>query len=238
MRWNTRSVTRLLTGAALATVVAVAVPGQPEGAAPTTWLVSFTIDDAFPEARVMSDLAIAYADYRLPLVDGDAGCIEASPESTGHLHAVFNRRVDDTRCNSNGSDRQYRLRLDSAPGACQRLWNAYGVVGVSMNEDSQGCELFYTDNPRVRVADLFKKGNPSTTPVAFLSGMFPANELNGRSYEIRMLDPVAMTAPDANTRIVEYTGQAYLFEFGNGKAKAVEAPFDLPFRMTFVRTPQ
>jgi hypothetical protein len=238
MRWNARSVTRLLTGAAVATVVAVAVPSQPQGAAPTTYLVSFTID-TFPGARVNSDLSIAYADYRLPLVDGDARCIEASPESTGHLHAVFNRRVDDdTRCNPNGSDRQYRLRLDNAPGACKRLWEAYGLRGVNMDVDLQGCELFYTDNPRVRVADLFKKGNPPTTPVAFLSGMFPANEVNGRSYEIRMLEPVAMSAPNANTRIVDYAGQAYLFEFGNGKAKAVEAPFDLPFRMTFVRTPQ
>lgn len=45
-----------------------------------------------------------------------------------------------------------------------------------------------------------------------------------------------VSAPSAVTRIVTYSGQACLFEFGNGKAKAVGAPFILPFRMTFVRT--
>jgi len=95
----------------------------------------------------------------------------------------------------------------------------------------------YTNNPRVRVADLFKKGSPSTTPVAFLAGSDPVAG-NGRSYEIRMLDAVPMALDDANTRTLTHAGQAYLFEFGNGKAKAVEAPFDLPFHMTFVRTAQ
>jgi hypothetical protein len=86
---------------------------------------------------------------------------------------------------------------------------------------ADGCELTYTNNPRVRVSDLFKKGSPSATPVAFLAG----SGANGRSYEIRMLDAVPMALDDANTRTLTHAGQAYLFEFGNGKAKAVEAPF-------------
>jgi len=235
MRWTSRSVSRLLAGALVALAITLGVPGRLLSAPQTTWLVSFTIADVASGPGASSDGKGPYTDYRWPpSPTGPAPdlCVEASPTSTGHLHAVFNRRLDDdTRCNPNGSDRQYTLRLTDAAGACSRLLAAYpdGVVA-----SGDGCELTYTNNPRVRVADLFKKGSPSTTPVAFLAGA----GINGQSYEVRMLDSAGMDAPDPNTRTVTYTGQAYLFEFGNGKAKAVEAPFDLPFSMTFVRTAQ
>lgn len=239
MRSRTFTVARPLAAVVSAFMLTLAVPSHLLGAA-QVWLVTFTIDDNFPSpggAGARSDGLGAYTDYRLLGEENPpSGCIEASPTSTGHLHAVLNRRIDDTstRCNPNGSDRQFRLRLVDAAGACSRLQLAYGASNV-ITDGNGNCDLVYTDNPRVRVADLFKKGAPSTTPVAFLTAMFQENTV---SYEIRMLDPVPMTAPDPNTRVVEYPGQAYLLEFGNGKTKAVEAPFDLPFRMTFVRTAQ
>ena len=205
----------------------------------TVWVVSFTIDDTYPNAKVTSDLVtnglpIAYPDYRLLAVPDDAGCVEAELTSGGHLHAVFNRRVDETtRCNPLGSDRQYRVRLTAAPLACGLLADAYGIGNVLLDGDN--CDLVYSDNPRVRVADLFKKGARST-PVALLSGMFPENEVNGRSYEIRTLENAALAAPDANQRVVTYDGQAMLFEFGNGKSKFVAEAFDLNLRMVFDRT--
>ena len=229
------SVTRLMlrsipAAAAIATLMFV-VTGRLEGA--TAWVVSFAIDDVFPGATVRSDLGIPYADFRLqPPVPGDFGCIEAELTTAGHLHAVLNRKIDDagTRCNSAGSDRQYRLRLTDAPGACRRLIDAYGsgVVDTSPGE----CELVWTANPRVRVADLFKKGSVSSTPLAFLADK---SGLNGLSYEIKALTNVPMSADGSNRRTLIYEGQGMLYEFGSGKAKFVAEAFDLHLRMVFER---
>lgn len=226
-------VTRLVSpslqvAAAIASLMLV-VPVLLQGA--TIWVVSFTIDDAFPDAKVGSDLGIAYADYRLPLVVGDAGCIEAAPTSTG-LHAVLNRKIDadGTRCNPAGSDRQYRIRLTAAPEACQKLIAAYGS-GVTYISDGQ-CELVWTANPRIRVGDLFKKGAAST-PLAFLLDQSGAH---GLSYEIKALTNLTVSADGSNRRTLTYDGQGMLYEFGNGKAKFVAEPFDLDLRMVFERT--
>jgi hypothetical protein len=198
----------------------------------TVWVVSFTIDDTYPNAKVTSDLGIAYADYRLPLVPGDAGCIAAEPAPTGLLHAVLNREIDTagTRCNPAGSDRQYRIRLTAAPVACQKLTDAYGS-GVEALGPGE-CELMWTANPRVRVTELFKKGSVTSTPLAFLADK---NGLNGLSYEIKALANVPMSAPTTNQRVLSYDGQGMLYEFGNGKAKFVGEAFDLDLRMVFDR---
>ncbi len=225
----TRLASRSVTVAAVIASLMLVVPVLLQGA--TIWVVSFTIDDAFPEAKVKSDLGIAYPDHRLADVEGDHNCIEAAPTTTG-LHAVLNRKVDadGTRCNPAGSDRQYRIRLTAAPVACQKLIAAYqeGVVAYSAGE----CELVWTANPRIRVGDLFKKGAASSTPLAFLLDKSGAN---GLSYEIKALSDVPMSAPSANRRVLTYSGQGMLSEFGNGKAKFVAEAFDLDLRMVFDR---
>jgi hypothetical protein len=221
---------KLLPAAAAIATLMLLVTGQLQGA--SVLVVSFTIDDTSPNAKVRSDLGIAYPDYRLPLVDGDFGCVEAMPTTDGHLHATLNRKIDaaGNRCNSAGSDRQYRIRLTDAPMACQKLVAAYGsgVVSISNGE----CELVWTANPRVRVNDLFKKGSPSSTPLAFLADK---SGLNGLSYEIKALTNVPMSAPTSNQRVLTYDGQGMLYEFGNGKAKFVAEAFDLDLRMVFDR---
>lgn len=168
---------------------------------------------------------------RVPADEVDAGCIEAAPTIDGHLHATLNRKMPDgTRCYGDFSERQYRIRLTGATLACQKLIAAYGtgVVGVSDSE----CELVETAHPRVRVADLFKKGSPSSTPLAFLADK---SGLNGLSYEIRALTNVPMSAEGPNRRVLTYTGQGMLYEFGAGKARFVAEPFDLHLRMVFDR---
>jgi hypothetical protein len=226
----TRLVSPSLQVAAVIASLMLVVPVLLQGA--TTWVVSFTIDDAFPNAKVGSDLGIAYADYRLlPLVVGDTGCIEAAPTSTG-LHAVLNRKIDadGTRCNPAGSDRQYRIRLTAAPQACQKLIAAYGS-GVTDVSGGQ-CELVWTANPRIRVGDLFRKGAAST-PLAFLLDKSGAN---GLSYEIKALTNLTVSADGSNRRTLTYDGQGMLYEFGNGKAKFVAEAFDLDLGMVFERT--
>lgn len=212
-------------------LVTLLVPGRLQGA--TTWLVSFTIDDSFPNAKVTSDLGIAYADYRLPRVPGDVGCIEAEPTSTG-LHAVLNRKIDaaGTRCNPNGSDRQFHIQV-AGTVACQKLTDAYGsgVVNLSPGE----CRLEWTANPRIRVTDLFKGGRTTSTPLAFLNDKAGANGLN---YEIQALTRVPMSAPGPNQRVLTYDGQGMLVEFGNGKSKFVAEAFDLHLQMVFDRIAQ
>lgn len=158
----TRLASRSLTVAAVVASLMLVVPVLLQGA--TIWVVSFTIDDGFANAKVRSDLGIAYPDYRLADVEGDHNCIEAAPTTTG-LHAVLNRKIDadGTRCNPAGSDRQYHIRLTAAPEACQKLIAAYGS-GVVPSDLGDGCELLWTANPRVRVGDLFKRGSASTPP--------------------------------------------------------------------------
>jgi hypothetical protein len=182
--------------AAASAILMLVVPGRLLGA--TVWVVSFTIDDAFPNAKVGSDLGIAYADYRLPPVAGDYGCIEAEPTSTGHLHAVLNRKIDadGTRCNPDGSDRQYRIRLTAAPVACEKLTSLrLGVVSISAG-------VSWSDGQsRVRVADLFKR--PASTPLAF----FADKRTHGLSYEIGPDQRPDVGAPEQHPG---YDGQGML----------------------------
>lgn len=216
---------RVLPGVVAAAVLMLVVPGHLTGA--TVQVVSFTIDDGFANAKVLSDLGTttAYSDYRLP---GGDQCIEAEPASTGLLHAVLNRKVDTagTRCNPNGSDRQYRIHLTAAPVACQKLTAAYGtgILNIALGE----CELQWTANPRIRVSNLYKRGATST-PLAFL-----ADNSTPLNYEIRALSNVPM-ATSNDRRTLTYDGQGMLYEFGNGKAKFVGEAFDMDLRMVFDR---
>lgn len=233
------SIVRLLPASLVTVVVMVAVSSRLLGA-PQVWLVSFTINDDFQsadlqDAKVTSDIGIEYPDYRLPPVAlNTPSCIEASMDSTGFLHAVLNRKTDSagTRCNPGGSFRQYYIRVAGATEACNLLLGAYGPGNVVT--DLGGCTLVYSDNPRVRVEQLFKKGATST-PLAFLTEMYPGRSLNGRSYEIHALSNVPMAAPNSETRILTYSGQGMLKEFGNGRAKFVAEAFDMDLQITFTR---
>jgi hypothetical protein len=212
-------------------VAAATVSSDNIGAAPV-WLVSFTIDDVVG-ANVMSDLGPPYADYRLTPND-PGNCVEAEPSPTGELNAVFNRRIDSagTRCNPAGSDRQFKIKID-AMSACSRLFD-HGYLQNAVNYFPDGtCELYYNDNPRVRVGRLFAKTN--RTPVAFLTEM--AN--TSTSYEIRTDGDATITVTGTNQRLVTYMGTARLVEFAPGqKTRAVADPFNLKHQMTFTRYQQ
>jgi hypothetical protein len=218
--------------AAALALITLLVSGRLQGA--TTWVVSFTIDDTWPNAKATSDLVGAYADYRLPLIPGDHGCIEADIQASSFF-ATLNRKIDaaGTRCDTAGSFRQFRIHVTSAPNACLKLTNAYGsgVVNHAVGE----CTLVWTANPRIRAEDLFKGGRVVSTPLAFLNDKVG---LNGLSYEIQALMSVPMTAPSTNQRVLTYEGQGMLVEFGNGKTKFVAEAFDLDLRMVFDRFAQ
>ena len=215
----------------VAVALCVLAGGRPEGAPPIS-LATLAITDSFTDAKVRSDGAGAYVDYRL-----QPGCVEAAPDSRGFLHAVLNRKIDaaGTRCNPLGSDRQYRVLVTNAAIACQRLAAAYGSLGVTVLTDTS-CELVYTDNPRIRIEEVFRKGATST-PFALLTEMYLDNghALNGRSYEIQTLANVPVAAPHPDRRVLTYTGQAILSEFGNGRPRAVGEAFDLDFQMSVQR---
>jgi hypothetical protein len=198
--------------------------------AAATWVATLAVNDAFANAKLTSDGLGIYPDYRLP---PETGCIEASPDSRGFLHAVLNRKFDDgTRCEPAGSVRQYRVHVVGAPLACARLSAAYGGNNV-ITPVSGGCQIVYTDNPRIRIESVFKKGATST-PFALLTEMYPGNGLNGLSYEIRTLSNVPMGG-GGDQRILTYDGQAILWEFGSGRAKAVAEAFDLDFQLSVQR---
>ena len=132
-----------------------------------------------------------------------------------------------------GSDRQFHVHFTDAPLACPKLGAAYpdGFVNISAGE----CRLVWTANPRIRVTDLFKGGRAASTPLAFLNDKAG---VNGLSYEIQTLTNVPMSAPSPDRRVLTYTGQAILSEFGNGKPRPVEDTFDLDLQMVFDRFPQ
>jgi hypothetical protein len=229
-------------GIAAALCVAATVSRDTVGAA-SVWLVSFTIDGSYADGvNVMSDLGEAtpggwvplrYEDWRLPSNPHPSPCVEAEPSPTGELHAVFNRKIDSvgTRCNPAGSDRQFRIRIDAA-SACTRIFDAYGPTAVNMYQNGT-CELYYNDNPRVRVGRLFAK--TTRTPVAFLTQMTN----NSTSYEIRTDSDATITAIGTNQRLVTYMGTARLVEFKPGqKTGTVADPFNLKHQMTFTRYAQ
>ena len=111
-----------------------------------------------------------------------------------------------------------------------RIFNAYGPNAVSW-PGAGPCELFYNDDPRVRIERLFS--NQTRTAVAFLTQMTGISI----SYEIRT-DRDATVTTIGNTSVVTYMGTAHLWEFGNGKTRAVADAFNLKHQMTLTRYPQ
>jgi len=204
----------------------VLVPAGTIGAGNSS-VVSFTID-AVGDADVASDTGSAYADYRITPTD-PSNCVQA--DQTLGMFAVFNRKIDSsgTRCSPPGTLRQFRIRI-TAESACSRIFSNYGSDAVSW-PGSGPCELFFNDNPRVRIERLFS--NQTRTAVAFLT------EMSGStiSYEIRT-DKDATVTTIGNTSIVTYMSTAHLWEFGNGKTRAVADAFPLRLQMTLTRYPQ
>ena len=205
----------------------VLLPAGTIGAA-NSGVVSFTID-AVSGADVASDSGLSYSDYRIPPSDPN-NCVQA--DQTVGMFAVFNRKVDSsgTRCSPPGTLRQFRISID-AESACSRISYYYGPSAVSWPGATGPCELFYNDNPRVRIERLFS--NQTRTAVAFLTEM----TANPVSYEIR-IDKDATVATIGNTSIVTYMGTAHLWEFGTGRTRAVADAFTLKLQMTFTRYAQ
>jgi len=203
------------------------------GAGPV-WLVSFTIDGSYAGGvNVVSDTGLSYTDYRIPADPHPSPCVQVDQSPTGGVFAVFNRKIDDigTRCNPSGSDRQFRISID-APSACLRVFNAYSASAVDMHFDGT-CELFYNDDPRVRMERVFS--NQTHTAVAFLTRMSTSSV----SYEIRTDTDATVAVLGANQRLVTYFGKAHLWEFGGAsKTGPVADAFNLKHQMTFTRDAQ
>jgi hypothetical protein len=111
-----------------------------------------------------------------------------------------------------------------------RIFSAYGPNAVSW-PGTGACDLVYNDDPRVRIERLFS--NQTRTAVAFLTAMTGSTI----SYEIRT-DSDATVRTTGNISTVTYMSTAHLWEFGNGKTRAVADPFLLRHSMTFTRHPQ
>jgi len=216
-------------GLAFAAAICASILLLPVGTigAGNSGVVSFTID-AVAGADVASDAGSSYTDYRIPPMD-PSNCVQA--DQTGGMFAVFNRKIDTsgTRCSPPGTLRQFRISID-AESACTRIVGNYGSNAVSWT-GAGPCELFYNDNPRVRIERLFS--NQTRTAVAFLTEMTG----NPISYEIRT-DKDATVTTIGNTSIVTYMGTAHLWEFGTGRTRAVVDAFNLKHQMTFTRYPQ
>lgn len=222
---------RLTLGAAVCAALVFLSAGKI--GAGTVWLVSFTIDGSYADGMdVVSDTGLPYTDYRIPADPHPSPCVQVEQNPTGGVFAVFNRKIDNigTRCNPSGSDRQFRISID-APSACTRIFNAYSSSAVDLHSDGT-CELFYNDEPRVRMERVFS--NQTRTAVAFLTVMSSSSI----SYEIRADTEATVTPMGPNQKRVTYMGTAHLWEFGNGKTRAVADAFNLQHQMTFTRYAQ
>ena len=249
-RFSNGAVALALTASVVATLVSAA------GAATT--LVSFTIDDSYPNATgpgVFSDAATTgttvYADYRigpLPL----NWCVDAEPFSPGNLFVRLNRKLDGEagvlRCSENPDDfgnpgvpRNFTLKIAN-DDVCGRL--ADPTAGLPLVDGSGGpwvpgssslpCLLPRNDNPRIRLGTLYKP-RAKTTNIDFLTVMFDAPV----SYEIRS-DSEATIVPDAfdpARKRVTYSGTFHLVRFEPGvKTRTVGQAFTMPVKMDF-KTP-
>jgi len=221
-----------------ALVLGLTVVSQALGAAPTLWLITFTIDASPDEDRpyaVSADaLGPVYNDYRLGtgLPDDPDYCVESVV--SGGLFLRFNRKLDGDAGTQycglfGGSPRQYSLTIPSA-AACAELWSH----GYETGPDAP-CVITGVDKPRIRITNDLYGRRTATTPVAFLT-MWYDEHLT--SYEVRTETDATVIKDglDLSKRIVSYGGYARLWRFEPGvKARAVADPFPLPFQMTFKR---
>ena len=133
---------------------------------------------------------MAYADYRigsLPL----NWCVEAEPAPPGNLFVLLNRKLDGPagvlRCSENpdgdgntGVPRNFTLRIASDavcdlladPAAGLPLTDG-GGVDWDASSSTTPCVLARNDNPRIRLATLYKS-RAKTTGVDFCTVMFDA----------------------------------------------------------------
>jgi hypothetical protein len=222
---------------ACALLLGLAVLSQVLSAAPTVWLVTFTIDSDQPYAVSADALGPDYWDYRLGTgeMDDPNYCVETI--ASGGLFIRFNRELDGEGGTQycglfGGSPRQYSVTISNA-AACAELRSH----GYPTGPDAP-CVITDTDKPRIRITnDLYGK-RTTRTPVAFLTKWY---NVYATSYEVRTETDATVTAVglDPSVRVVSYAGNARLWRFEAGeKPKAVADPFPLPFQMTFARTAQ
>lgn len=220
----------LVMAGALALGLTVVTQGL--SAAPTVWLVTFTIDDDQPYAVSADALGTVYRDYRL---DGGDYCVEAT--LSGGLFIRFNRNLDgDTGTQDCGrfvdAFRQFSITIPDG-SACEELWRGAYPTGPDAP-----CVITDTDKPRIRITNDVYGRRVTRTPVAFLTKWYDANRT---SYEVRTETDadVRSVGLDASMRIVSYSGLARLWRFDAGeKPKPVAAAFPLPFQLTLTRTAQ
>jgi hypothetical protein len=209
-----------------ALVFALTIVSHALSAAPTVWLMSFTIEDL---AVSHDDVGPEYQDYRL---EGGDHCVEAT--LSGGLFIRFNRKLDgDAGTQYCGLSpglprpRQYAVTIPDAT-ACQELSDNGYPTGPGAP-----CVISDTDNPRIRITNDIYGKRTTRTPVAFLTKWYDAART---SYEVRTETDATVEPDGPDTRIVTYSGSARLWRFRAGeKAKAVADAFPLPFQMTFTR---
>ncbi len=235
--------------AGLLVVGALAIPSAQSS------VVSFTIDDAFPSAGgagVSSDGTITgtnwYADYRINTADPLNWCVDAEPYPAGNLFVRLNRKLDGDagvlRCTENpgpipgepGTQRNFVLRIAN-DAACDILSDPLaGLPLTDVNGEpwdtalsTGACVLAHSDNPRIRLATLYKS-RARTTTIDFLTVMFDSPN----SYEVRSESAAAITSNGPGHKRVEYTGTFRLVKFAPGKkAQTVGQPFVMPVRIDF-----
>lgn len=216
-------------------------------AAPTTIVTSFSITEDNTYWGLRSDVEAtgtnAYADYRIdPTINQLNQCVQAEP-TTGTLFIRFNRKLDGdagvVHCDpAPGSHlppsaRQYRLQIND-PDICGLLAEADAGLAATgaLLENTDGCLLVRSDNPRIRLTTAFKP-RTKTTPVAFLITMFDYPV----SWEIRTVNDATVTTGlggNPAMRSVQYTGSVQLYRYApNFRTRVVGPAFSLPFQMVF-----
>lgn len=242
-----------VTGALAVCGVLVAL----SGVTAATTVVRFIVDDSYPPVLpggvagpgVRSDGNSEYFDYRIDPNHPLNWCVDAAPFSQGNLFVRLNRKLDGEagvlRCNenldsggvNNGIPRNVTLTIGN-DAVCDLLADPSTSLTVtdSANVDwnvssSTGpCTLAENDNPRIRLATLYK-ARAKTTTVDFLTYMLNSTV----SYEIRSDAPADIEVGLApNQKVVTYAGTYHLVQFATGsRAKTVGPAFTMPVKMTF-----
>jgi hypothetical protein len=155
-------------------------------------------------------------------------CVSGGVNSTGFAVVYPDRQLSDgTFCNADPTilgghpARTYTLHLSDSTGACEYLAAALDANGYcTVTADVEGYQRFELGSPFAR--------KPSS------SGRF-AFDLNGSRWSV-ITDGAAMVqSPDANTRVISYTGTAKLNQVIDSVATPKTESFPFTFSLTVQR---
>lgn len=197
------------------------VPAVTLSAGPALRVLQFNVDTGLPGATVSSDgfvpAAPQYSDHRFP---GQAeSCVETEEMSKGSFFIRLNRQTGAGRCDEfpqspdgAGDARQVVILVDDQV-ACQEL-AAYDADYVEWVGDSgtAPCRLTGSDNPRIRVENIYSTKLPGSATIDFLISSFSPDAPNHGGFELRSNGKGLVTGT-ATHRTLEYAGTSSLWKY-------------------------